>query len=111
MLREISCRVIFMSREHAGGSGSGCVLMVPPVSEPGRAKDALAISACDYLTARGESSARVDLADYPMPLYHADLETSTRRSRRTQAFAQRIAAAEVLVTVSPEYNVPSSRCR
>lgn len=104
MLREILCTVIFMSRERAGVSGSGSVLMASPVSEPGRAKDARAELACDYLTGRGESSAQVDLADHPIPLYRADLETRARRSRRTQAFAQRIAAAEVLLTVSREYN-------
>lgn len=46
----------------------------------------------------------VDLDDYPMPLYQADLERVDGVPKAAQRLAQRIRTAQVLVIVSPEYN-------
>ena len=46
----------------------------------------------------------VDLGDYPLPLYQADLERRDGVPAAAHELADRIKAAEVLVVVSPEYN-------
>jgi NAD(P)H-dependent FMN reductase len=46
----------------------------------------------------------VDLVDYPMPLYQADLELADGVPAAAHELAARVQAAEVLVIVSPEYN-------
>ena len=46
----------------------------------------------------------VDLRDYPLPLYDGDLEARDGVPAAAAALAGEMAAADVLVLVSPEYN-------
>ncbi|MBO0663350.1 NAD(P)H-dependent oxidoreductase [Jiella sp. CQZ9-1] len=47
---------------------------------------------------------RVDLADYPLPIYDGDFEIESGVPQNAQLLAQRIAAQDALLIVSPEYN-------
>ena len=49
-------------------------------------------------------AALVDLRDYPLPLYDADLELRDGVPAAAEALAGEMASADVLVLVSPEYN-------
>lgn len=50
----------------------------------------------------------VDLNDYPMPLYHGDLETTEGPPPKALEFARLVAAHQGLLIVSPEYNASVS---
>lgn len=52
----------------------------------------------------GESIDVIDLADHPMPLYHGDVEDRDGVPATAPELARRLAIAEVLVIVTPEYN-------
>ncbi|MBP0617948.1 NADPH-dependent FMN reductase [Jiella mangrovi] len=47
---------------------------------------------------------RVDLSDYPLPIYDGDFETEAGVPENAKLLAQRIAAQDALLIVSPEYN-------
>ena len=55
-------------------------------------------------SAAGAQAQLVDLADYPMPLYHGDDEASNGRPDAAQELHDLLDAVDGLVLVSPEYN-------
>lgn len=46
----------------------------------------------------------VDLKDYPMPFYDADLETAEGMPEKARAFRKLMLESDVIVIASPEYN-------
>lgn len=70
----------------------------------GSINQALARRVADQLGGAGESIGLVDLADYQIPLYNGDIEARDGIPPTATELAARIAEAEVLVIVTPEYN-------
>jgi NAD(P)H-dependent FMN reductase len=64
----------------------------------------LALAAADHLRQAGIEVTIADLRDYPMPFYDGDLEAESGLPERARAFRSLIAAHDVLVIASPEYN-------
>jgi NAD(P)H-dependent FMN reductase len=64
----------------------------------------LARAAAAELRRRGIETTLVDLRDYPMPLYDGDLESANGLPENARAFRQLLAAHDLLVIASPEYN-------
>ena len=105
--------VLFMSRDLTANiptvptipvAPSDRVLVIAASTRTQSVNRALAQHVHDSLADQGTPAGLVDLGDYEMPLYHADLEVSAGVPDTTRALAARVAAAEVLVIVSPEYN-------
>jgi len=65
---------------------------------------ALAAEAARALEAAGASVTHVSLADYPLPLYDADLEREAGLPEAARRLAEAIAAHDGLFLASPEYN-------
>src|ERR1044072_2791431 len=64
----------------------------------------LARGAPAALRRRGLEVTLADLRDYPMPLYDGDLETSDGLPPAAHEFRKLLAAHDLLVIASPEYN-------
>jgi NAD(P)H-dependent FMN reductase len=64
----------------------------------------LALAAAGELRGRGLEVTLADLKDYPMPLYDGDLEAGSGIPEKAREFRKLIAAHDVLVIASPEYN-------
>lgn len=54
--------------------------------------------------ANGIEATFIDLADYPMPIYHGDLEASDGPPERAQAFRALLEQYDGVMVVTPEYN-------
>ncbi len=54
--------------------------------------------------ANGIEAIFIDLADYPMPIYHGDLEASDGVPERAQAFKALLEQYDGVMIVTPEYN-------
>ena len=87
------------------GDRSDRVLVMAASTSSRSINRALARAIVAELNARGEDGVGVvDLEQYPMPLYQADLERADGVPSTAHALAERIRRADVLVLVSPEYN-------
>jgi NAD(P)H-dependent FMN reductase len=68
----------------------------------------LARCAAEAVRAAGAQATFADLADYPMPLYHGDLEAELGIPPQARAFAELIGAHDALLIASPENNTSVS---
>ena len=80
------------------------VLVMAASTRTGSINQALARAVTDEIGRSEPSVSLVDLAEYPMPLYQADIEATEGVPASVHELAERVAAAEVLVIVTPEYN-------
>ncbi len=64
----------------------------------------LALAAADMVEEAGAEAVRVDLAEYPMPLYDADLETESGLPAEVVAVKEVFAGCDGFIAASPEYN-------
>lgn len=80
------------------------ILVMAASTRTGSINQALARSIADEIRRTETSVSIVDLADYPMPLYDADLESADGVPATVHDLAGPITAADVLIIVSPEYN-------
>lgn len=64
----------------------------------------LAAQLADRLTEAGVGADLVDLSDHPMPIYHGDDEVADGAPATAVALHDRLAAADGLIVVTPEYN-------
>lgn len=64
----------------------------------------LAKAAAGALSAAGASATLIDLADYPQPLYDADLEAAAGLPPGIVALQRLLAAHDGLLVATPEYN-------
>lgn len=64
----------------------------------------LAAAAASVLKAAGAEATLLELADYPLPLYHGDLEASEGLPDNALRLKEIFIAHRALVIVSPEYN-------
>lgn len=80
------------------------IVVMAASTRAGSINQALARNISDGLSADGEPVGFIYLCDYPMPLFHADLEAAEGIPPATHALASRVSAVDVLVIVSPEYN-------
>ncbi len=60
--------------------------------------------AADGARAAGADVTRIDLRDFPLPVYDADLESASGLPPAALALKDRFRAAEGLLVASPEYN-------
>lgn len=60
--------------------------------------------AADGARAAGADVTRIDLRDFPLPVYDADLESASGLPPAALALKERFRAAEGLLVASPEYN-------
>lgn len=60
--------------------------------------------AADGARAAGADVTRIDLRDFPLPVYDADLESASGLPPAALALKERFRAAEGLLFASPEYN-------
>ncbi|MCE7030219.1 NADPH-dependent FMN reductase [Jiella avicenniae] len=80
------------------------ILILPGSLRLGSYNRKLASEAMRLLSMTDAVISRVDLADYPLPIYDGDAETESGVPQNAQLIAQRIAAQDGLLIVSPEYN-------
>lgn len=80
------------------------ILVVPGALRAGSHNRRLAMEATRLLSATDAIVTLVDLADYPLPLYDGDHESENGVPQNAVLLAQRIAASDGLLLVSPEYN-------
>lgn len=80
------------------------ILILPGSVRLGSYNRKLASEAMRLLAMTDAVISRVDLADYPLPIYDGDVETESGVPQNAQLLAQRIAAQDGLLIVSPEYN-------
>lgn len=64
----------------------------------------LALVAADMVEEAGAEAVRVDLADYPMPLYDADFEAESGLPAAVVAVKEVFSSCEGFIAASPEYN-------
>ncbi|MCL6416671.1 NAD(P)H-dependent oxidoreductase [Aestuariirhabdus sp. Z084] len=64
----------------------------------------LANAAADHAEASGALVTRIDLADYPMPIFCQDLEAEQGMPEAAQAFKQLLIEHDGFLIASPEYN-------
>ena len=83
---------------------SANILVLPGSLRVGSHNRKLAAEATRILSLTDAVVARLDLSDYPLPIYDGDLETDSGVPQNAQLLAQRIAAQDGLLIVSPEYN-------
>ncbi len=93
-----------MSREMKSTATNHRVLVMAASTRSGSINQALGCSIVEKLQQAGEGVGLIDLSEYPMPLYDADLEAAEGIPDSARTLASRIRAAEVLVIVTPEYN-------
>ncbi|WAP68991.1 NADPH-dependent FMN reductase [Jiella pelagia] len=80
------------------------ILILPGSVRLGSYNRKLASEAMRLLSMTDAVVSRVDLSDYPLPIYDGDIETEAGVPQNAQLIAQRIAAQDGLLIVSPEYN-------
>lgn len=80
------------------------ILILPGSVRLGSYNRKLASEALRLLSMTDAVVSRVDLADYPLPIYDGDFEAESGVPQNAQLIAQRIAAQDGLLIVSPEYN-------
>ncbi|MBO0905843.1 NADPH-dependent FMN reductase [Jiella sonneratiae] len=80
------------------------ILILPGSARLGSYNRKLASEAMRILSVSDAVVSRIDLADYPLPIYDGDFEADTGVPQNAQLMAQRIAAQDGLLIVSPEYN-------
>ena len=80
------------------------VLIIPGSVRLGSYNRRLAGEAMRLISVTDAVVNRVDLSDYPLPIYDGDLETESGVPQNAQLLAQRISAQDALLIVSPEYN-------
>lgn len=80
------------------------VLVVPGSTRRDSVNRKLAGVAAAAVTAAGGQATLLDLADYPLPLYNADLEAEQGLPDEARHLKERFIAHRGLVLVSPEYN-------
>ncbi|TFF18679.1 NAD(P)H-dependent oxidoreductase [Jiella endophytica] len=80
------------------------VLIMPGSLRLGSYNRRLASEAMRLISVTDAVVSRIDLADYPLPIYDGDVEAETGVPHNAQLIAQRIAAQDALLIVSPEYN-------
>ena len=68
----------------------------------------LARLAAEAVTAAGATATFIDLDDFPMPLYHGDLESREGVPAKTRELAELIRTHDALLIVSPENNASIS---
>lgn len=93
-----------MSSEPEAAAVGERVLVIPASTSTTSLNRALARAIGEALDEQGAHAGLVDLAEYPLPLYQADLEAAEGVPAAAHRLAERIRAAEVIVIVSPEYN-------
>lgn len=64
----------------------------------------LAAAAANELRAMGCAAENLSLADYPMPIYDADMQTSVGIPESTRMLAGKFAEHQGVLIVTPEYN-------
>jgi chromate reductase, NAD(P)H dehydrogenase (quinone) len=64
----------------------------------------LAAAAAGALNAAGAGATLLELADYPLPLYHGDLEAAEGLPDNARSLKEIFIAHRAFVIVSPEYN-------
>ena len=98
--------IVFMSREKFAvvESAPERVLVMAASTRTGSINQALARRIAEHIDRVAEPAGVVGLSKYPMPLYDSDLESRDGVPAAAVDLAARIAAAEVLVIVTPEYN-------
>ena len=79
-------------------------LVMAASTREGSINAALARRIVAELTARNARAELVDLDHYDMPMYHGDLEAADGPPRAAHDLVDRLARADRLVIVSPEYN-------
>jgi chromate reductase, NAD(P)H dehydrogenase (quinone) len=80
------------------------VLVLPGSTRTGSFNAKLAALITKELVVSGTRVTSLSFADYVLPLYDADLETSNGVPAAATALARQFAAHEVVLLVSPEYN-------
>jgi len=80
------------------------IAVVPGSTRTGSINRRLARDLAARFVARGAVVDVVDLADYPLPIYQGDDEASLGRPDAAIALHARLAVADGVVLVSPEYN-------
>lgn len=80
------------------------VLVLPGSTRAGSFNAKLAALIAKELALAGAPVTSLSLADYVLPLYDADLETSKGVPATAAALARQFAAHEIVLLVSPEYN-------
>lgn len=80
------------------------VLIIPGSVRLGSYNRKLAGEAMRLISVTDAVVSRVDLSDYPLPIYDGDFEAEGGVPQNAQLLAQRIAAQDALLIVSPEYN-------
>ncbi|MCQ8782249.1 NADPH-dependent FMN reductase [Mangrovibrevibacter kandeliae] len=83
---------------------SARILVLPGSVRTGSLNALLAAEAARRLALTSASVTLLSLADYPLPLLDADLEASDGLPENAVKLAERIAAQDALLLVSPEYN-------
>lgn len=80
------------------------IAVVPGSARTGSLNRRLARDLAARLAQRGADAEVVDLADYPMPIYHGDDEAASGPPATAVALHDRLAAVDGVILVSPEYN-------
>ena len=83
---------------------SANILVVPGSLRSGSHNRKLAAEAARQLSLTEAVVTLLDLKDYPLPVYDGDDEAETGIPQNAVLLAQRIAAQDALLVVSPEYN-------
>ncbi|MEX6506362.1 NADPH-dependent FMN reductase [Jiella sp. M17.18] len=83
---------------------SANILVLPGSIRAGSHNRRLAAEAMRMLSLTDAVVTRLDLSDYPLPIYDGDLETDGGVPQNAVLLAQRIASQDGLLIVSPEYN-------
>lgn len=80
------------------------ILVLPGSARTGSYNKKLALEAARLLALSHATVSFVDLADYPLPLYDGDVEEASGVPQKAVQLAERIAAQDGMLLVSPEYN-------
>lgn len=80
------------------------ILVIPGALRTGSYNRRLAMEATRLLSASDAVVTLLDLKDYPLPIYDGDHESESGIPQNAVLLAQRIAASDGLLLVSPEYN-------
>lgn len=93
-----------MFNNMSNSSASPTVVIISGSIRTGSMNQALAREIQRQSSADGDDAHVIDLADYPMPLYNGDIQLHEGIPGTANALLEVIAAADVVVFVSPEYN-------
>lgn len=83
---------------------SARILVVPGSNRAGSANRRLAAEAARRLALTDATVTLISLSDYPLPIFDADIETESGVPEGAVQLAQRIAAQDAMLIVTPEYN-------